>query len=170
VLEARFVILKSCLLELCRVGLVHGEEQEKKFLLECSSSSSSFNNNNNNNTTAYYWLTKAAEVSQGLSGRALRKIPIQAFTFHLHNISNSNNNHSIGNFDYVNTTTTTANHSEMLDNSTGSSTSATYRQQQYQQFEMVDVAQAFYLAIVEENKNRNKLNCWANNNNEKIVE
>ena len=102
ILEARYEILRSCLIELQRVGIIHATVNESnnqkmtsdaplspivarfttaRSLLrqgaEDIDSSSSLNDNN-----WYFWATRrlmdCSQLAEGLSGRSLRRLPLQA--------------------------------------------------------------------------------------------
>jgi hypothetical protein len=145
VLEARYSVLKSCLLELVRAGLVTSSEAELKLLQQHQNTQqlASIMNNNDGNSTgtniqnnnAMYWLVHAAKESHGLSGRALRKIPVQAFSFHLPlSHCGSSSSFSCNNSDDENE----QNNTSLLP-------------------DVVLVAKAFVAAIMDENRNREKL-------------
>jgi pachytene checkpoint protein 2 len=62
--EARFEILRTCLIELQRVGLIEKEPDQ-----------------------AFVHLRRVSAASDGLSGRSLRRLPLQAHALHLSNES-----------------------------------------------------------------------------------
>jgi hypothetical protein len=114
-LEARYEILRSCLEELRRVGIVKcgddGAEEDVGLVSfheqigssgsgsgSCGKDGSSGEKDTvatttnttttttTNTTTVSEMLMECARLAEGLSGRSLRKIPFQSHAFHVHSI------------------------------------------------------------------------------------
>lgn len=66
--KARYEILRSCIMELKRVGILRNEGKEESIL--------SYTSIDENYCTAL--LLECAKISEGLSGRSLRRLPLQA--------------------------------------------------------------------------------------------
>lgn len=87
-LWARYEILRSCVKELCRVGLLTSKWQcENKELIvgyaglnQCLSLSSAFSGELSYNVAISRSLLASAQITEGLSGRTLRKLPFLAYT------------------------------------------------------------------------------------------
>ena len=84
ILEARYEIFRSCLLELVRVGIIEPSDDDEPLLCsfhdiykkmdgECSGELSSS-------------LSKCAEAAEGLSGRSLRRLPLQSHALYVQSI------------------------------------------------------------------------------------
>jgi hypothetical protein len=80
-LQARVGILRSCLQELVRVGLI--DAQDSNLLQELDNSSTRLQDKNE----ATIKLIKLAELANGLSGRSLRRLPLQAHALHVRSSS-----------------------------------------------------------------------------------
>lgn len=95
-LEARYEILRSCVEELARVGVVRvnddhehdddngdekaGEQMNGTHLLGYEQASMDAGNDDNQ---ASKMLLECAKLAEGLSGRSLRKLPFQSHAFHV---------------------------------------------------------------------------------------
>ncbi|XP_057853723.2 pachytene checkpoint protein 2 homolog isoform X1 [Cryptomeria japonica] len=81
-LQARYEILRSCLLELIRAGIVVSSENNEVQLLSYANLQHCITtdglNQVDNSLSSSKRLLEAAEASEGLSGRALRKLPFLA--------------------------------------------------------------------------------------------
>ena len=66
--KARYEILRSCIMELKRVGILRNEGKEESIL--------PYSSIDENYCTAL--LLECAKISEGLSGRSLRRLPLQA--------------------------------------------------------------------------------------------
>jgi ATPases of the AAA+ class len=98
-LEARYEILKSCVEELMRVGIVKQQQQQqqdgcrenvngtcrRKGLVSFHEVPIGSNDDDDNNTVSGM-LLECARMAEGLSGRSLRRIPFQSHAFHVHSI------------------------------------------------------------------------------------
>mmetsp|Transcript_15345 Transcript_15345/g.18437 ORF Transcript_15345/g.18437 Transcript_15345/m.18437 type:complete len:213 (+) Transcript_15345:2-640(+) len=91
VLEARYGILRSCMIELERVGIIENTEDKislvtyRQLLSSRKESSdaaaaavSSANSISSYDVTVSDMLLSCAELAEGLSGRSLRKLPLQS--------------------------------------------------------------------------------------------
>mmetsp|Transcript_2352 Transcript_2352/g.4380 ORF Transcript_2352/g.4380 Transcript_2352/m.4380 type:complete len:498 (+) Transcript_2352:283-1776(+) len=95
-LEARYEILRGCIGELMRVGILenhghghghgkHNIKHEKDIGKEVLLSFHQIANNGQDDTCSGM-LLDCARMAEGLSGRSLRKIPFQSHAFHIHSI------------------------------------------------------------------------------------
>ena len=85
ILRARFEILRTCLLELVRVGIIEGlqpNERETVFvefdLLVKRKDGQMIDTDSNDNDEESTMLLKCAQQAEGLSGRSIRRLPLQA--------------------------------------------------------------------------------------------
>jgi len=79
--RARFMILRSCVMELARVGLVILPHDTTSSLV--MDYYKRHDDTKSTNTSGSELLSQVAERCQGLSGRALRKLPLQAHSSYL---------------------------------------------------------------------------------------
>jgi len=76
-LAARRRVLASCMKALMVAGIVQPNEDVDE------DTSNDVGGNKENADSVGYWLNRCAEASQGMSGRALRKLPLQAHAFYV---------------------------------------------------------------------------------------
>ena len=82
--RARFQILHSCLAELVRRGIVEpggGDDRATTSIASCSTPGTAESESVGSSDSL---LAEAALRAEGLSGRALRKLPFQAHAFYIH--------------------------------------------------------------------------------------
>jgi hypothetical protein len=102
--------------------------------------------------SAIQWLIQAAQASDGLSGRALRKIPVQAFSFHV-NFSSFTPSAAAAAPAF-----STMMGDENSNNHGGDSATRNKTFGHHSPPDVSHVAQAFFAAVVEENRTRERLN------------
>lgn len=98
-LEARYEILKSCIEELMRVGIVKQQQQQQQ-QDGCRENVNStcrrkdlvsfhevpIGGNDDDDNVVSGMLLECARMAEGLSGRSLRRIPFQSHAFHVYSI------------------------------------------------------------------------------------
>ena len=81
ILEARYEIFRSCLRELVRVGIIESSEEDGEVL--CSFDDIFKTSTGERSASLSRSLIKCAEAAEGLSGRSLRRLPLQSHALYV---------------------------------------------------------------------------------------